>query len=224
MFMINNDTLPTMKLSEITTPNLAERFWSKVDKGGDCWLWTACINNKGYGDFRVRRQTLAAPRVAYLLEYGEIPDKLHVCHHCDNRCCVNPKHLFVGTNNDNIQDSVRKGRRKGLPRKQYPHGGELSPVSKLTWNQVGEIRSRYRLGESAIRLAKDYQYDLSGLYRILRGETWKDPSYIPIKVKWLTEEEKEDIRLRKKCGESAKSIAKLYSRSINRVWQVVRGK
>ena len=87
-----------------------ERFWSKVKKTPECWLWTAYRDNKGYGEFGLDRKVHKAHRVAYLLTYGAIPEGAHILHSCDNPQCVNPKHLRAGTRKDNMQDKVQRGR------------------------------------------------------------------------------------------------------------------
>lgn len=92
-----------------------ERFWSKVKKGDGCWEWQAKRNNKGYGLFRIRSKVgwmfSTASRVSYELTYGAIPKGLWVLHTCDNRGCVRPDHLFLGTHSDNMTDMWRKVRR-----------------------------------------------------------------------------------------------------------------
>jgi hypothetical protein len=92
------------------------RFWAKVDVRGedDCWPWTASLNQGGYGQFnyggKLKQTKLIASRVAYVLANGSIPDGMHVLHRCDNRVCVNHKHLFAGTHDDNMKDKKAKGR------------------------------------------------------------------------------------------------------------------
>ena len=78
-----------------------ERFWSKVDRSGDCWLWTACISIYGYGDFWQKRGTKKAHRVAYEFRHGPVPAGLQIDHLCRNRACVNPDHMEVVTNRVN---------------------------------------------------------------------------------------------------------------------------
>jgi hypothetical protein len=94
---------------------VAERFWAKVSIAGpdECWLWTGAVRGgrrSGYGSFAMGRKQVLAHRFAYMLEYGPIPRDVDVCHRCDVRLCVNPAHLWTGTNADNVMDCVQKGR------------------------------------------------------------------------------------------------------------------
>ena len=93
-----------------------QRVWSKVQKTESCWLWHGAINAHGYGNFAVREgpnrnlKTVLAHRFALTLHGVDIPSGMQVCHRCDVRNCVNPVHLFLGSNADNIRDMVAKGR------------------------------------------------------------------------------------------------------------------
>ena len=109
-----------------------EAFWDKVKKTDNCWEWIAGKYPNGYGLFWDGNRHVRAHRFVYNLERGQIGD-LCVLHHCDNRGCVNPAHLFLGTKKDNVQDCVKKGR---FPRNEN-HG-----QCKLTDAEVAEIRTR----------------------------------------------------------------------------------
>lgn len=145
-----------------------ERFWRMVATGSsDCWYWTGSINRLGYGVFVALNET-KAHRVAYKLFCGEIPNGMFVLHKCDTRCCVNPKHLMLGTQADNVKDMVDKGRAK-----QTPLYGEKNPRSKLTQSQVDEIRVRVANGEKQRSMCKIFAVSPMTINRIIRGETWK---------------------------------------------------
>lgn len=90
----------------------AALFWSKVQKGGpdECWIWTGSKTPSGYGQLRIRQRACVAHRFSYELNIGPVPNSLFVCHRCDNPGCVNPGHLFLGNQQDNVADMVRKGR------------------------------------------------------------------------------------------------------------------
>lgn len=90
-------------------------FWNKIEKSSeeDCWEWKYQRDSKGYGRLNSKLvPTHIASRAAYILTYGHIPDEILVCHSCDNPPCCNPQHLFLGTEKDNFNDAVSKGRRK----------------------------------------------------------------------------------------------------------------
>jgi len=148
---------------ERTKRPVEEMFWEKVDKSVDCWEWTAC-EYQGYGQIRLRGKLWKAHRFSWFLRYGKIPKGLFVCHHCDNPACVNPEHLFLGTQKDNMQDAVKKGRmQKGMDRW----------CSKLTEAQVLSIRREYAEGKSQSELARKYGVDQTTIHYIVTRKTWK---------------------------------------------------
>lgn len=109
----------------ITRMTMEERFWWYTANIGaaqnDCWEWRGTLDTGGYGAIRRTGRyngKMKASRYSWELHYGAIPDGKHILHKCDNRCCVRPDHLFVGTHTDNMRDMTAKGRGKPGGRKQ----------------------------------------------------------------------------------------------------------
>ena len=145
---------------------LADRFWDSVTTAGpdECWEWTRTRNNGGYGQIMSSGKLRKAHRVSYELHFGPIPDGLHVRHRCDNPPCVNPAHLELGTNADNVADKVARGR---LPE---PLRGQRNPSVKLTDDDVRAIRSDARTSPP---IAADFGITPTQVRRIKAGLVWR---------------------------------------------------
>src|SRR5688572_5586831 len=108
------------------------RFWSKVDKTTTCWLWVGTRHYKGYGDFAPSGQKkVKAHRYSWELHKGKIPNGMQVLHRCDNPPCVNPDHLFIGTNRDNVSDAIAKGRHV-MPRMSWAERMQRHALKTIT--------------------------------------------------------------------------------------------
>ena len=148
-------------------------FWSKSGRQGqnECWNWTGAIV-RGYGRFRTSKHTVdIAPRVAYALYYGTPPDERVVCHRCDNPRCVNPHHLFLGSQRENLRDMRMKGRDATQDMR-----GEGNPSARLNWEDVDKIRGRIAEGETNRSIARDYPVSDAMISRIRKNKAWVKPS------------------------------------------------
>jgi hypothetical protein len=187
-----------------TRKSLAERFWPKVDRSGGpaaCWPWLAHIDKNGYGRINsggTGGRCLLASHVAWELTHGPIPPGLFVLHNCpggDNPACVNPAHLWLGTQRDNMRDMHRKGRASVGERhylRQHPElvrrgerhhsrtrpgcmpRGEANHAAKLTADAVREIRARFAAGGvTQTALAREYGVDFRSVSQIIRRKRWQ---------------------------------------------------
>ena len=151
---------------------IEERFWEKVDQSGECWLWTSTTRkvprDKTYrGVFNVNGRARTAYQVAWELIYGPIPSGQGVCHSCDNGLCVRPDHLFLGTQQDNIDDAKRKGRMR--------NGAEINHGVNhyKTILTLGQVREVLESTESNTNLGRKFGVSRTTIYRIRAGKNWQ---------------------------------------------------
>jgi hypothetical protein len=138
---------------------MPKRFWSKVQIRTHemCWIWTGCSSPLGYGRFRLDGKSKVAPRVAWEIENGPVPDRLFVLHRCDNPKCCNPNHLFLGTKKDNSQDMMKKGRDK-------------IHYKKLTPSDIDDIR---KSSDKTLAVSIRLGVHPSTVWKIRTNRSWK---------------------------------------------------
>jgi len=145
------------------------RFWSKVAitaNPNNCWIWKGAKSSGGYGCFGYNGKIYTASRLAYQFHYGDYDQSLLVCHKCDVRHCCNPNHLFLGTNVDNMQDMLKKGRNKA-------YLGESNFKSKIKNENVFEMISLRQSGLSYPEIGKRYGISPEQVSNICRRKNWK---------------------------------------------------
>ena len=182
-------SLECVRQHHATLANVVTRFWSHVLQTDTCWLWQGSLTTTGYGRFGFNAtQQVKAHRFAYELTYGLILPGLLCMHHCDNRPCVRPDHLFLGTTWDNMRDMTQKGRNgaqthperiprgESHPRRLHPEKyarGEQTRRAKLTESQVRDIRqlddNKYG---TTTRLARCFGVSVGTIRRIVAGKSW----------------------------------------------------
>lgn len=149
-------------------PSLDERLWSKVDKTTTCWLWKGSLCGS-YGRIKKTGAKISTPthRVSWELVNGTVPEGVLVLHKCDNRICVRPSHLFLGSYQDNTVDMIRKGR-------VNPRRGVENRSAKLNDTLVREIRSKYiEMELSQTELSREYGICQSRISSIVNNKAWK---------------------------------------------------
>lgn len=156
------------------------RFDSRVIRSEGCWRWGGSTNTKGYGRIKINGQDILAHRLAWTLHKGEIPSGMLICHKCDNPVCVNPDHLFIGTQRDNIRDAAAKGRiasgeRHGMnTRPDRRSFGSANGQSKLSENSVAFIKTAHKNRSVSNRqLARQFGVSESLICMINRGIRWR---------------------------------------------------
>lgn len=165
--------------------NTPEDFWQRVDKSGDCWLWTGAISNGTYGKTNFAGKQYGAHQLAWILTNGEIPQGLFVCHKCDNPRCVNPDHLWLDTPKNNTHDMIRKARKSNVrpaPQRGDNHWSRKHPEwvrrgvkhhkAKLTEEQVKLVRSKVAQGQTMLSVARDFNVHVSLVSLIVKRKIW----------------------------------------------------
>ena len=150
--------------------SLEQRFWAKVNKNGPtqphmdtpCWEWTGAKSGGRYGVIWYEGRNVLAHRMSHQLATGERPEM--VCHHCDNKVCVNPAHLYSGNADTNGADAAARAPLLT---------GESNHKSKLTERDIKEIRLRYEQGETQTTLGKDYGVSHVAVGQIVQRKTWR---------------------------------------------------
>lgn len=154
---------------------IEERFFKKVKKTTSCWLWEAGTRGKtGYGSFKYNKKVIDSHRMVWILTFGEIPTGMYICHTCDNRLCVNPSHLFLGTPKDNWLDGVNKGRISLSHPKKFENN-YISSQRKIKVEDAKEIVMLYKNTEiTQDQLGKRYNISSRAVRYILSGITYKN--------------------------------------------------
>lgn len=165
-------------------------FWARVARsmGNGCWTWQGAVGNHGYGRITWKDTTWLAHRAAYMLVHGPIARGMVVCHACDNRVCVRPGHLWIGTHEANRLDMLKKGRhwtgdrsKVRMPRgqehwtKRFPQSiarGEMRSTARLTEEKVRALRQAWRSGVSMADLARQYRVSNTCIRFAVIGRTW----------------------------------------------------
>lgn len=159
---------------------IEDRFWAKVNKDGPvirtdlgpCWVWTAGVNDTGYGIIWYQGNNVRASRVSWELAFGGIQDGLWALHKCDNPPCVRPDHLFLGTVTDNVQDCVSKQRHRSTTHPETIRRGSQLRAAKWTEAQVAEMKRRVRAGERIVDVARAFNINPAKLSNMMSGRIW----------------------------------------------------
>lgn len=208
-----------MKQKYLPIPILTEsdikRFWSKVDKRGpdDCWEWTAFTNPGGYGMFGIDKSVYLAHRISLAISEGD-PGKLNSNHTCDKPSCVNPAHLWAGTQQEGMTDMITKNR-------QIHANGENASRAILTEKDVLEI---LKSSLTHHELAAKYGISIGGISSIFRNKNWKHLDKPPKRQRRLTEDTVKAIRLASKGSESQHQLAKKFGVSQPTIHEIIKRK
>ncbi len=213
------------------TDQQIERFWSKVDvkSEDECWPWLAGIKTSGksgqYGGFYIKQidNTMTAHKVSFIITHhfdisDDIPDEIVIRHTCNNPICVNPKHLKLGTYQNNSSDMVESG--------NSLHGSK-NPKASLTSEQVKEAREKWSTGEYSIReIGEIFNVSENVMRAVVKNIRYKDYNYTPLnfttKSIKFSDEVVKDIKLMKDAGASLKDIKNKHNISITQIYNLVK--
>lgn len=219
--------------------NSMERFWSRVDKTAPdgCWLWTGPTTHRGHGRISWFGSNTTTHKLSWIFHFGVIPNGLWVLHNCptiDRPHCVNPDHLYLGTQADNVRDAVAKqqmasGDAHGL--RLHPERaarGERHGRAKLTETAVMAIRRRYASGvDSAAVLAREFDIGVLQVRNIVHGRTWGHLPVFPPTFRpsnhLLDSEHVAAIRQQRASGVSAARLALLFGVTERHIRKIVSG-
>ena len=146
----------------MTHEKMTHKLMSKVKKTDSCWIWTGSKSDSGYGWITINHRRYLVHRLSYMLHIGEIPPKALICHTCDNPLCVNPDHLYVGSNMTNTEDKLKRNRLGKMGQKH------------LTPDTVRAIRYRHAEGETVCALADEYSISPRMIRYICAKHAWRD--------------------------------------------------
>jgi len=202
-----------------------DRFWSRMEKTAGCWVWSGMTNQDGYGIVKFRHQKQVYVVMAHHLAYfytNSHPGKLHVCHHCDHPPCINPSHLYVGTNQDNMTDRNNKNRTAR---------GEENGQAKLTETKVLQIRQCARDNPllSLRAIAQKFNISKSAASSVIHYQTWTAPHLDigPITIcrkRKISPKNLVEIRRRNKIGEPIMKIAEDFGITLQHTYRLLREK
>jgi len=151
---------------------LPPRFWINTELTDSCWIWIGARSGGNYGWFQWEGKGVRPHRLVWSILFGEIPEKMMICHKCDNPPCFNPSHLFIGTRSDNQKDSARKRRSNFFTNQILSSRGEDRYNAKLTDEEVREIKMELARGTSVRAIARIYPAGRSTITRIKKGLQW----------------------------------------------------
>lgn len=204
------------------SPEIVARFWGKLDPlagPDDCWPWPGCRWPEGYGQTWDGARVVRTHRFAWEIATGRtIPEGMQINHHCDNRPCCNPDHLYLGTHDDNMRDMWGRGRGR-------LRSGENHWAASITAVDARTIRERYAAGGVKQRqLADEYGTTKAVISKVVCGDSWAEAGGpIKAKPKRLTVDEIIAIREARAAGAVQKRLAETYGVHRTTIYQIVNG-